>query len=156
MSEQCDCVQCRAKRAGIGPAPWTPDQWARIQQDVVVDPGPVKSDPAVIAAELRRDEARAAFDVVDETWLEVMQAQASLDMRGHLGGNRAYVSDGNGMGHAKTPADLAAEARLREQVEEATEARAKAWERVCKANEAIQRAQFVAQQRVELAEARGK
>jgi hypothetical protein len=152
----CDCIPCRARRAGVGPAPWTPAQWALINP-VADDIGdPVKNDAAVLRAEKERDAAREAFDITDEAWLQATQAQATAEIRGQLGGNKAYVSYGNGLGRLKTAEDMAAETALQEAVEQATERRNDAWARVVKANAAIAKAQHSARVRLALAEARGR
>lgn len=157
MSEPGDCVcaHClrgRATAAGIGPPPWGPAEWALIAPTPTVTADPIKSDPGVIAAEAERDDAREAYDLTQDLWLQVTQAQATAEIRGQVGGNRAYVSTPNGLGRLKAPDELAAEMALTEAVEEATERRDAAWVRVIKANGAIAKAQRAARGRLALAE----
>lgn len=147
----------RARRLGIGPPPWGPAEWSLINPAPDFAAGdPVKSDPAVLAAEQERDDAREVFDLADEMWLQATQAQANAEIRGQVGGNRAYMSLPNGLGRLKKPDEMAAELALTEAVEQATERRDAAWARVVKANAAIAKAQHAARGRLALAETRGK
>jgi hypothetical protein len=96
------------------------------------DTDPIKSDPAVIAAESRRDAAREAYDLVNETWTKAAGTRSITEMRGN--------------------ANWAQMAALKEAEADATRLRDRAWSQVVQANNEIARAHAAARYRQDLAE----
>jgi hypothetical protein len=132
--DPCDRAPCRALRAGIGPPPWTAEQWQVMYpptDDTADDP--IKNDPDVLKATGERDTAREAYDLVDELWLQAVQVQARAQLRGRLDPHRSYA--------------------LQKAVDDAAKRRDTAWSRVIRANTALATAQRTVQRRLELAEA---
>jgi hypothetical protein len=80
--DECQCAACRVARAGLGPGPYTPEEYAKIAPPVltVSDPGGdfVNADPDVIAAREKVALAREAWSAVERDylarWVEVQQA----------------------------------------------------------------------------------
>jgi hypothetical protein len=134
LTDGCDRIHCRARRAGLGPAPWTPEQWALISPPAdFTASDPVKTDPDVIAAEQQRDEARAVYDVADEVWMRAARAHADSEMRRRLRPDQMRP-----LVVARDEADMVRE---------------RAWKKVTAANMAIAKAQAAARYRLEHAEA---
>ena len=97
----CDCIRCRARLAGIGPPPWTPEQWARI--DPMPDPAaddPVKTDPDVIAATAERDAAQDSLAALYDLWLQAVEVHARAQLGQHKASTgQTVMVDGTGINY---------------------------------------------------------
>lgn len=138
----CNCRHCRVAAAGLGPGPYTPEQFARIAQEVVVSPNELRqavdTDPKVIEARAARDDAMVGFEAVNAVW----ESAAEAYHKASNGGRPAGEYDA--MGQPKRSSTGAEHmARLREleaEEREAREHRDTVWKKIVRLNDRIKAA----------------
>jgi hypothetical protein len=117
------CSTCKAVAACGHTGPFTASEL----QQFAIKPTKPERDPAVIAAEEARDEARVMFDSFDLTWQAALAARTRADIRGQI--------------------TTTARRRLNENEATARERRDQAWARVVTANEKLRGATLAAQEK---------
>lgn len=76
-AEGCDCTHCRVQRAGLGPGPYTPDEYKLIAPPVLgLDPAGVDiaSDPAVQRAGQDAGRAQGEYESAHDRWIAAVAA----------------------------------------------------------------------------------
>lgn len=136
----CQCARCKVHGAGLGAGPYTPAEYALIAPPAVVSSGddPVSSDPAVLAAEQARDDARAVFDVMNGQWEAAVAEHRAAELR-----DDPFLRnvDGDPVGYRSRLTPDPRKSELADREKEAREARDTAWKSVVKANDRLREAQ---------------
>jgi hypothetical protein len=149
----CHCARCRVADAGLGPGPYTPQEYAKIQPATVTSVGddPVSRDPAVLAAQLAVREAPDAYEPFEQAWLAVVAEHRREDLAAdqHRTDGRGGLLSFGGERRLRRVRELERQRRdAREEME-------LAWKDVVKANDKLRDATLAARMRAAEAERSG-